>query len=376
MESLPLFTGIIISLAGIFYCSLISMFTFGWYRPKGSVTAKTISSYLKVSVIIAARDEEYHIADLLGDLLIQDYPVDLTEVIVVDDHSKDKTAEIVTDFITSNDLSRFRIIKNDDDKAGKKLALNLGITNSTGDLIMTTDADCRVGREWISSLASYFQDEMKMIVFGPVSFFPGKGLLNQFQSLEFLGLMASGAGAAGAGHPFICSGASLAYRKSVFQRVNGFKDNERFISGDDVFLMHNIKKVFGSKSIDFSYNKRSLVQTYPAPGLRAFFNQRIRWASKSKGYNDPLSLITSITVFVFNFILSATFFAGFFQPLLFLIFAGFLMLKSLIDLPLILGVTHFTGNRRLMRWYLQFQVIYPFYIVVTGVLSLFPKRNW
>ena len=69
------------------------------------------------------------------------------------------------------------------------------------------------------------------MVFGPVSYFPLKGIVNQFQSLEFSGLMASGAGAAVAGHPFLCNGANLAYRKNAFQQVKGFDGNEGFISG-------------------------------------------------------------------------------------------------------------------------------------------------
>jgi hypothetical protein len=52
------------------------------------------------------------------------------------------------------------------------------------------------------------------------------------------------------------------------------------------------------------------------------------------------------------------------------------LLKSLADLPLIWGVTGFTGTRRLMRWYLLFQVVYPFYVVVAGVCSLFERKEW
>ncbi len=107
-------------------------------------------------MVISVRNEENNIAGLLNDLLTQDYPVELTEVIVIDDHSQDRTAEIVTDFIKSKDLSRFRIIKNDSDRAGKKSAITLGISKSTGDLILATDADCHAGPAWISSLARCF----------------------------------------------------------------------------------------------------------------------------------------------------------------------------------------------------------------------------
>jgi len=375
METLMLITGIVLSLTGLFYTGLIGLFTFGWYRQEGSLKTGTVEPVMKVSVIVAARNEEKSMADLLGDLAAQHYPSAMMEVLVIDDHSTDKTAKIVTDFIVKQKLSGFILIKNDDE-AGKKAALARGVGKSTGDLILLTDADCRMGPEWIAEMASYFKDETKVMISGPVSYFPKKGILNRFQSLEFSGLMASGAGAAKAGQPFICNGANLAYRKSAFLKVSGYMGNEKFISGDDVFLMHKMKKEYGNKAVGFAPGKKALIQTYPVPGLRAFLKQRIRWASKSKGYKDNFSAVTAATVFSLSLFISATFFAGFCNPGFFLLFAGIILLKSIIDLPLMWGVTGFSGNRQLMKWYLPFQMIYPFYVVVTGVLSLFPKRRW
>jgi len=375
METLLMITGIVLCLTGLFYTGLIGLFTFGWYRQKGTIKTGTVEPVMKVSVIVAARNEEKGIADLLGDLAAQHYPTAMMEVVVIDDHSTDKTAEIVTDFIAKQKLSGFILIKNDDG-AGKKAALARGVGKSTGELILSTDADCRMGPGWISAMVSYFQDKTKVMIFGPVSYFTQKGLLNRFQSLEFSGMMASGAGAARAGQPFICNGANLAYRKSAFMQVGGYAGNEKFISGDDVFLMHKMKKEFGNKAIGFAQDKNALVQTYPAPGLRAFFKQRIRWASKSKGYKDNLSAFTAIAVFSFNLFITATFFAGFCYPGLFLLFTGVILLKSIIDLPLMWGVTGFDHQRRLMYWYLPFQVIYPFYVVVAGILGLFPRKRW
>jgi poly-beta-1,6-N-acetyl-D-glucosamine synthase len=215
-----------------------------------------------------------------------------------------------------------------------------------------------------------------MMIFGPVSYFQEKGPLNRFQSLEFSGLVASGAGAALAGKPFICNGANLAYRKDAFLKVNGYQGNERFISGDDVFLMHKIKEEFGSRAISFALDRNAIVRTFPAPGFRAFLNQRIRWASKTKGYNDKLAILTAATVFTFNLFIAAAFIAGFFLPTLFLLYLSSMTLKCIIDLPLIYGITGFNDERRLMRWYLPFQVVYPAYIVIAGVCSLFAGKKW
>jgi cellulose synthase/poly-beta-1,6-N-acetylglucosamine synthase-like glycosyltransferase len=179
-----------------------------------------------------------------------------------------------------------------------------------------------------------------------------------------------------AGYPFICNGANLAYRKTAFIRVKGFEGNKRFISGDDVFLMHKMKHEFGNEAIGFAKDKNALVKTYPAKSFLAFLDQRIRWASKSTGYRDPFAIATTIIVFVFNFILSVVFFAGFYHPGLFLLFAGFLALKSAADLSLMWIVTGFNGNRQLMKWYLPFQLVYPFYIFVAGIGSLFRRKRW
>jgi cellulose synthase/poly-beta-1,6-N-acetylglucosamine synthase-like glycosyltransferase len=188
--------------------------------------------------------------------------------------------------------------------------------------------------------------------------------------------VASGAGAAKAGHPFMCNGANLAYRKSAFIRVNGFKGNEGFISGDDVFLLHKMKKEFGRKSVIFNDDKKSIVKTYPAPGLKKFLSQRIRWASKSKGYKDGLSILTAIVIFSYSLTVLLSFIAGFFNPIFFLAFGGLLLIKMILDSPLMLGITRFTGQRRLMKWYLPFQVFYPVYILIAGVPGLFGRKRW
>jgi cellulose synthase/poly-beta-1,6-N-acetylglucosamine synthase-like glycosyltransferase len=392
MEEIMMIPGILMLLIGCMYAGLIGFFTFGWYRKKSLQSEATVKTATKVSVIVAARNEEKYITDLLTDLAGQHYPATLMEVLVIDDHSTDKTAGIVSEFIVRRDLHGFNLINpatvratdgftrqagpDNEIKAGKKAAITAGISLSTGDLILLTDADCRVGPDWVQAMVSYFNDEKKMMVFGPVSYFPEEGLLNRFQSLEFSGLMASGAGAAMAGHPFMCNGANLAYRKEAFLTVGGYEGNEEFISGDDVFLMHKMKEEFGSQAIGFAKDIKTLVQTYPAPGLKAFFRQRIRWASKTRGYRDMLAILTAAMVFCFNFLILSSFFAGFYYPQLFLIYAAAILLKALIDLPIMLGVTGFNSARSLMIWYLPFQVVYPFYVVVAGILSLFRNKQW
>ncbi|NTV84773.1 MAG: glycosyltransferase, partial [Bacteroidales bacterium] len=202
METYVMITGILLSLTGLLYFGLIGLFTMGWKWAKGALTSGSASPGVKVSVIIAARNEEKNIALLLADLKNQDYPPELLQVIVVDDHSEDNTAEIAGDFIAKHGLAGFKVIKiENDDKKGKKAAITHGISSSAGSLILVTDADCRLQPGWISAMDTNFQDDKIMMIFGPVSYSPRKGLLNKFQSLEFSALVASGGGAASAGYP-------------------------------------------------------------------------------------------------------------------------------------------------------------------------------
>jgi len=370
-----LILGLLLFITWAIYASLIGLFTCGWYRTISNDNTNT-NNKRGVSVVIAAKNEENHILDLLNDLLLQEYPAELLEIIVVDDHSTDKTVEKVNEFISQEEGGWLRVIKFDDPHlAGKKAAITIGVKEAAGEIILTTDGDCRLGKSWISSMVASFQDERQM-VFGPVSYLSKHGLMNKFQSLEFLGLVASGAGAALAGRPFICNGANLAYRKDAFIRVKGFEGNENFISGDDVFLLHKMKREFGRKAIAFSLDKNSQVMTSPVEGFAAFIDQRVRWASKSKGYNDLLSIMTSIIVFSYSLTVLLSLIATIFNPMLFCFFGGLIILKMITDLPLMIGITGFTGQRNLMGWYLPLQVVYPVYIVIVGVVSLFGRRKW
>ena len=163
MGGLMLITGIVLSLTGLLYAGLIGLFTFGWYRQKGPTIAGTLESSMKVSVIVAARNEEECMTDLLNDLAAQHYPSSLMEILIIDDHSIDNTIEIIRNNIDGQNFHGFKLINNED-CVGKKAAIAAGISKATGDLILLTDADCRLGPGWVSAMVSYFEDKTKMMM--------------------------------------------------------------------------------------------------------------------------------------------------------------------------------------------------------------------
>ncbi|UCG28444.1 MAG: glycosyltransferase, partial [Bacteroidales bacterium] len=197
-------------LSGIAYMILVISYLAGWKKTR-IFRDTSFEKKTKVSVIIPVRNEAVHIPDLIKALRRQEYPKELFEVILVDDHSSDSTREVIA--LCTKENSCCSLISST--LTGKKHALLEGIDLSSGDLILTTDADCRFGRSWISSVVSYFEKNNPDLVIGPVILNEGPGIFQDLQSLEFLSLAGSSGGSAGIGRPILCSGANLAYRRDI-----------------------------------------------------------------------------------------------------------------------------------------------------------------
>ena len=137
----------------LIYSLLLLLFFIGWIQPEKVIPAKPDSSRF-ISVVVAYRNEEENIGLLLDDLIGQNYPDNQYEIILVNDHSEDRSAEIVENCI-SKSSTRIVCLNLPDQLSGKKDALDLGIKSSKGEYILTTDADCRVSDNWINSFVQF-----------------------------------------------------------------------------------------------------------------------------------------------------------------------------------------------------------------------------
>ncbi len=347
-------------------------FTFGWVSLTGARQKRDTLPDVTFSVIIAVRNEMKMISECLETMLRQDYPSDLFEVIVVDDHSTDETLQRVNDFVGAHPDFPLRLLRADDN--GKKNAIVQAIKSSSGQLIITTDADCRVSSQWLRAFADCYEQTESQCISGPVKM-EGDGVFAQLQKLEFLSLIASGAGSIGADMPVMCNGANFCYTKQAFMTVNGFIGNEKFVSGDDIFLLHKISHRFGASSVTFLKDKRAIVITSVQPDLRSFFRQRMRWTSKSPGYRDAGIILTALSVFLTHVGLVLGLFygviTGLWQPF-FVIFVS----KMLIDFPLLLISAHFMEQKKLLLYFLPVQILLPFYVLVTAIGGLCGTITW
>jgi len=323
-------------------------------------------------VIIAARNEGQIITRCLEDIVLQNYPADLFEVIIVNDHSTDATVGAVHEFITGHPGISVRLLNATGE--GKKRAISEGIQVATGRLILETDADCQMSEGWIRSFAVAYEKKGTRCISGPVKM-TGKGIFAGLQGLEFMSLIGSGAGSISAGMPVMCNGANFCYEKSAFEAVGGFEDNHRYASGDDVFLMLKINKRFGSGAVGFLKDVAAIVTTASQPDQRSFFRQRMRWTSKSPGYTDFGILLTAFSVLLINLGMLIGFgyglLSGLWQPFLMLFIS-----KLIIDLPLLISVSSFMHQKRLLAYYLPVQLLMPFYVVFTALGGLLSTVSW
>ena len=359
--------------AMLLYLLLMLVLTLGWFRLK-TFNVSSSSLQIKVSVVVAVRNEEENITQLLKDLAGQNYPDNLYEIIIADDHSEDNTMAIVTQFVLEH--PKLQITLMHAGGKGKKAALAESIELAKGELIVTTDGDCSMGPEWLASLAAYFVQRQPALIIAPVVYQNEKGFLQKLFSLDFASLVAAGAGSVGAGLPFMGNGANLAFSKQAWKSANSKETKEDFVSGDDVFLIHRIAKNQGRKSIHFLKIPSVVVHTKPPLSFRDFIQQRIRWASKAKGYRLPWAMLVAVVVLGVNLLLALPFFIGFYKAWFFVIYGLFIFLKLLIDLPLLHGFTSFTGKRKLLGFSIPLALIYPLYIVIAAFPALFFRFEW
>lgn len=367
-SSLSLVFPIIVSITGVTYFILVLSFYRGWKKLPEFIEPGTRETSLKLSVIVSFRDEKESILYLIQDLDKQDLEKDLFEVVLVDDHSADGSYELTQDIIQT--LPNFKLIRNRGE--GKKEAILYGIENSIGELIITTDADCRRDYNWLSVMHEFYVQKSPRMIIGPVLPETGDGFFQKLQALEFFSLIGSTAGAAAIKRPLMCNGANLVYERTVIRELNDPLALSQ-TSGDDIFLLLALKKISREKIL-FIKSKNAAVYTSMSKTLSEFWLQRIRWVSKAKTYRDKDVIFTAFLVWLMNFVFLALIPASIFFQNCFYIFIFLILLKWVPDFVLLNSITKYYGRKDLIKWFFPLSVVYPFYVVSTGFFGLFGKR--
>ena len=357
----------------LIYIGLILYLRRGWEKLM-LFNSATNQFKTTVSVLIAARNEEEKIKNTIQDILAQDYPAHLFQLIVVDDHSTDHTSEIVLSFADP----RVKLIILNEKKplnSYKKKAITEAIKLSDSELIISTDADCRMGSSWIKTIVSFYESGDYKMVSSPVAYFEEKNIFEEMQSLEFLFLIGLGASGIGNGTPTTCNGANLAYRRDIFHDLNGFQGIDDLASGDDELFMHKVASAY-PKGIGFCKSRDAIVYTHAKANLDEFIQQRKRWASKSTKYKNKGIVVLGVMIWLFNFSIIVTALAGFIDPIYWMMPVVSICLKMLAELVFLIPVCRFAGRLKLLWYQPLLTIIHIFYLVYIGIAGNSGKYRW
>jgi cellulose synthase/poly-beta-1,6-N-acetylglucosamine synthase-like glycosyltransferase len=376
------FVGIVLSFVlGFSYLYIIANYLKNWHSLKLEPGKNNLDNIPFISVVVAARDEEKNISHCIQSLLNQDYPLEKYEIIIVDDFSTDKTAELVKKFETSVTILKY--LSSNANEQGhiisyKREAIQTGINASKGEYILLTDADCTVPTSWITTYSEQFIKEDWVFIGGPVTISDeNQNLLTSFQGLDMIGMMVITGAGYHSGNQLLANGANMGFSKQVFNDLGGYNQFPKKASGDDMFLLHHFHQQH-PKSIRFLKTLSAVVVTQPEHSIKSLLRQRIRWASKNNAYkemniNFSLSVlfIVSLTIVilgVLSIIQASIFFPMFFVLYIFKIFSDYLLQREAI---------RFFNKRKLEKYFFISQNIHTLYISWVGIMaSLFPVYQW
>ena len=358
---------------------LLNLMALGWIRIgmmrlpyfKGSGA----DSKTRFTVIVPFRNEAVNIPRLLRSIAALEYPIELYEVILVNDASEDASIAVVHENL--HDIKcDLKIIQNNRTSASpKKDAITTAIAEGKYEWILTTDADCELPRKWLQLYDHYIQKNQPKMVCAPVVYPTSKNLLKNFQFLDGLSLQLATMGGLGWNSPLLCNGANLGYSKETFNAVDGYAGNDHIASGDDIFLLEKIGELY-PKSIKFIKNRGATVITKPENTCGAMLSQRVRWASKTSKQKGWGPKILGISVFLVNLVFLACIMGVIINTKYYGWYVGFLLLKIIVDLLVLIPVASFFKSPISLPGYLINALIYPFITVWVVFASFFGNYHW
>ncbi len=355
------------------YLLLVVYLIKGWSNLKRpNITDANFTT--KVTVLIAARNEAERIRYTIEDILAQNYPKHLTEIIIIDDHSTDSTAEIISTY-ADRGVILLQLNEAEPLNSYKKKAIAKGIGMSSGELMVTTDADCLMGSKWLSSIVGFYEKEHPVMISSPVSYFEENTLFERMQTLEFSYLIGIGAAFIGNNKASTCNGANFAYRKDTFYEVGGFSGIDELASGDDELLLQKVAVRYQNR-ISFLKLREAIVYTHAKHDLKSFLQQRRRWASKSTKYKDKKVVAFAVSIWLFNVSMVANALLSFYDMNFFHLFLAQFLLKTVFELAFLIPVTSFLKRVRLVSLLPILSPLHIIYFVYIGLIGNTKKYTW
>jgi len=264
------------------YLALLLWVAAGVVAPPRGRPSGAPSRWPSVDLVVPAHDEERTLPATLASLHALAYP-GVLRIVLVDDRSTDGTAAAIAAAARRDPrVQVVRVERASRRRAPKVNAVWHGLRAGTGEIVMTTDADCRLAPDWVRAMAAPFADPDVVLALGTVTTRgPGeaRGFRERFEAIDWLSLMLTSRSLARFGRTFASSANAQAYRRAAFERVGGFGLAARAPSGDEDLLAQRLGRLPGARAV-FVDDPAAWVLTRPMPSWGALLRQRRRWASR------------------------------------------------------------------------------------------------
>lgn len=334
-------------------------------------------SIKNVSVIICARNEEHNLPDLVECLKNQNTGKLIVEFILVNDRSEDNTPQIIDSISKENRLFKaLHILDRINGFAPKKRAIDSAIKQAKGEIILLTDADGRPGNQWLKTMISFFTVETDMVIgYAPYIVKNRDGIIKKMLALEYLSIAAIALATVAVGFPLTCVGTNMAYRKKVYQDIDGFGKYKSFISGDDDLFLTRVREA-GIYKVAYAATEKCHVSNNPPKSWKQFINQRLRYASK--GFDYPLKVTLFLATYViFNLSLLTGLLASMAGNKL-IITTSILafILKALFEFLFMNKAAKIIGDNRFLKYFFPASLLHLPYILFFGIFGQFKLFKW
>jgi len=376
----PTFVLVVLVAGTAFYFVATLAAAVGLWRVRNRPVPPVPETWPSASIVIPARDEADQIEACIRRILDCSYPRDRLEVIVVDDFSTDATAQRVRSAQRvpgGPDEPTVRLLQLEQKQTAngghKPEAVARGVEAASGEVILTTDADCVVGPDWIQSMVRRCTPEAPFVA-GAVRYRTSHRYFERLQALAFAGLVAFGAGTLGLGFPTYCNSANLAIRRDLLEATPDVSDEPNGAAADELLLQH---VAYGTdRSVTFNTDPEAVVTTEPAPDFSAYVHQQARWASMGARYPFLLPRLLVVGMWAVHPILLAACAVALAVPAWRQPALAALLVKMAADLLLTVPFLKHSDQNELSRGTVATELMLLVVVPIAGFLGSFGTVEW
>lgn len=318
-----------------------------------------------VAVIVAARNEEERIESCLQSLVNIEYPKEKLEVAVVNDHSTDRTLDIMRTFACQHpSLLVLEAGPEQGNLRGKTNAVAFGIENTRGSILMFTDADCTVSPTWVRETVKYFDERIGIV--GGFTILESTRMFEGIQSLDWVFLFGLASATAGWNIPLTAIGNNLAVRRDAYSSVGGYRKIP-FSVTEDYSLVQAILQN-SDYGIRFPIDPKAVVASKPCQNWNELFRQKQRW-----GVGGLDMVLRGMVIMAVGWLFRSMLFVGLFTadlPVVGVTAASI----CLMELQFLWKPLKKFRRTFLLKDFVLFEIYFSCYVLIIPFVAVFSRR--